>query len=108
MLFRYIYTLTLLVSAEQVTSIDLFLYVVQAAVITVGNDGLAAFFEFIKVIHDFTAKECTAILQSRLVDDDHCTLTSSLKKHCNDWKYRVRKDAYYNRTWNEILPARVQ
>ena len=50
------------------------MHIIQVTILTVSNDGLAAFLEFFKVIHDFTAKECTAILQRRLIDNDCCTL----------------------------------
>lgn len=60
------------VSAEQVTCVDLIPYVIQTAVIAVGNDGLTALFELLQVIYDFTAEEGAAIFQRRLVDDDRC------------------------------------
>ena len=51
-------------------SIDLFLHIVQAAVIAVSNDGLTALLEFIQIVDDLTAKEGAAILQHQLIEDD--------------------------------------
>lgn len=45
------------VSTEQVACVDLFLNIVQAAIVAVGNDGLATLLELLNVIHDLTAKE---------------------------------------------------
>ena len=58
------------VSPEQVAGVDLLLYIIEAAVIAVGNDGLTPLFERLKVVYHLTAKEGRAILQRRLVDDD--------------------------------------
>lgn len=52
--------------------VDLITYVIQTAVIAVGNDGLTALFELLQIIYDFTAEEGAAIFQRRLVDDDRC------------------------------------
>ena len=59
-----------LIPTEQVAGIDLVLYIIQTAVIAVGNDSLTTFLKLLKVIHNFAAKEGAAILQRRLVDDD--------------------------------------
>lgn len=59
-----------LVPAEDVTGVDFFLYVVQANVVAVGDDGLALPLKVVEVIHHFRAEERAAILQRRLVDDD--------------------------------------
>lgn len=51
-----------LVSTEQVSGINLVLNIIQTAIVTVGNNGLTAFFELIKIIDNFTAEESAAIL----------------------------------------------
>lgn len=58
-----------LVSTEQVAGIDLLLHIVQAAIVAVGNNGLAALLELVQIVDNLAAKEGSAILQSRLVDD---------------------------------------
>lgn len=58
------------VPAEDVAGVYLFLYVVQASVIAVGDDGLAPRLEAVEVVHHLGAEERAAVLQSRLVDDD--------------------------------------
>lgn len=47
----------MLVSAEDVTCINLAFYVVKATVVTVGNDGIRLRFEDFKVVHDAAAEE---------------------------------------------------
>lgn len=47
----------MLVSAEDVTCINLTFYVVKATVVTVGNDGIRLRFEDFKVVHDAAAEE---------------------------------------------------
>lgn len=63
-----------LVSTEQVAGIDLLLHIVQAAIVAVGNNGLAALLELVQIVDNLAAKEGSAILQSRLVDDHSGTL----------------------------------
>lgn len=46
-----------LIALEDVAGVDFFLYIVQAVVVTVGDDGLALALEFIKVVDDFAAEE---------------------------------------------------
>ena len=58
------------VSPEQVAGVDLLLYIIEAAVIAVGNNGLTPLFERLKVVYHLAAKEGRAVLQRRLVDDD--------------------------------------
>lgn len=58
------------VSPEQVAGVDLLLYIIEAAIIAVGNDGLTPLFERLKVVYHLAAKEGRAVLQRRLVDDD--------------------------------------
>lgn len=45
-----------LVSAEQIASVNLVLHVIQAAIITIYNDSLAAFLELVKVIYNSVTK----------------------------------------------------
>lgn len=59
-----------LVSTEQVAGIDLLLHIVQAAIVAVGNNGLAALLELVQIVDNLAAKEGSAILQSRLIDDN--------------------------------------
>ena len=47
----------MLVSAEDVTCINLAFYVVKATVVTVGNDGIRLRFEGFKVVNDAAAEE---------------------------------------------------
>ena len=63
-----------LVSTEQVAGIDLLLHIVQAAIVAVGNNGLAALLELVQIVDNLAAKEGSAFLQSRLVDDHSGTL----------------------------------
>lgn len=58
------------VSPEQIAGVDLLLYIIEAAVIAVGNNGLTPLFERLKVVYHLAAKEGRAVLQRRLVDDD--------------------------------------
>lgn len=60
----------ILISSKQIPRIHFACNIIQAAIIAVGNDGLAAVFEFFKVIHNFAAEEGRTILQSRLVNND--------------------------------------
>ena len=50
-----------LVALEDVAGVDFFLDIVQAVVVTVGDDGLALALEFIKVVDDFAAEEGIAV-----------------------------------------------
>ena len=53
--------ISFLVALEDVAGVDFFLYIVQAVVVTVGDDGLALALEFIKVVDDFAAEEGIAV-----------------------------------------------
>ena len=57
------------VSPEQIPRIDLALHVVQAAVITVGDDCLTLFLKVLQIIDHFASKERRPILQRWFVDD---------------------------------------
>ena len=59
----------LLILPEQIPCIHLVGHIVQAAVIAVGDDGLAHGLEAANVINNQTAEEGLAVLQRRLVDD---------------------------------------
>ena len=63
-----------LISVKQVSRVDLVPYVIETAVIAVGNDCLALLLEIIKVVDDFAAEERFAVLESRFIDDDFGTL----------------------------------
>ena len=68
------YLKRLLIPIEQIPRIHLISNIIQAAVIAVGNDCLALLLERIKIVDDFAAEECFAILESRFIDDDFGTL----------------------------------
>ena len=59
-----------LITTEKISCIYLLLYIVQTAVIPVGNDGMALALESIQVIHHFAAEERAAIFECRFIDDD--------------------------------------
>lgn len=58
------------VAAEDVACVDFFLYIVERAVISVGDDGLRLCLELGKVVDDAAAEECCAVLNGGFVDDD--------------------------------------
>ena len=58
------------ISPEQVSGIDLFLYVVQDGIVAVCDDAAAHFFELFDVVDDLAAEEGGAVLQGGLVNDD--------------------------------------
>ena len=64
----------LLVAIEKISCVHSFFDVIQAAIIAVGNDCLALLLERIKIVDDFAAEECFAVLESRFIDDDFGTL----------------------------------
>lgn len=68
------YLKRLLIPIEQIPRIHSFSNIIQAAVITVGNDCLTLLLERVKVIDDFAAEERFAVLESRFIDDDFGTL----------------------------------
>ena len=61
-----------LVSFEDVAGVDFIFHIIQAAVVAVGYDGLAATFELLQVVDHLAAKEGGATLQGGFVDDDGC------------------------------------
>ena len=55
--FNFNFNGNFLVALEDVAGVDFFLDIVQAIVVTVGDDGLTLALEFIKVVDDFAAEE---------------------------------------------------
>ena len=73
-----------LITTEKISCIYLLLYIVQTAVIPVGNDGLAHLLELRKVIDHLAAEERTAVLQSRLVDNHRSSFRLDPLHHAQD------------------------
>ena len=61
---------TFSIPSENISRVYLVLYIVQACVVAVGDDGLAAGFELIQVVDHPAAEESAAVLYGRLIDDD--------------------------------------
>ena len=59
-----------LISPKQIAGVDLFLYIIEDGVVTVGDNGMRLGLELCEVVDDTTAKECGAIGECGLVDDD--------------------------------------
>ena len=59
-----------LITLEDVASVDLLPDVVQAAVIPIGNDGLGHFLEFLQVVYYDATEEGAAIFQGRFINDN--------------------------------------
>ena len=59
-----------LVALENVARVNLIFYVIEASIITVGDDGLALGLELIEVVDDLRAEEGGAVFEGGLVDDD--------------------------------------
>lgn len=47
-----------LISLEEVSCVYFALYIVQLVAVTVSDDGMTSFLEFIKIINNFATKEC--------------------------------------------------
>lgn len=73
-----------LITTEKISCIYLLLYIVQTAVIPVGNDGLAHLLELRKVIDHLAAEERIAVLQSRLVDNHRSSFRLDPLHHAQD------------------------
>ena len=58
------------VPPEYVPRVHLFLHVVEAGVVAVGDDGVALALELLQVVDYTAAEECAAVLYGRLIDDD--------------------------------------
>ena len=59
-----------LISSEDVSCIDLFLYIVETRIIAVGDDGIGLSLELGKIVDNKAAEESAAVLESWLIDDD--------------------------------------
>ena len=64
------YRLKISIATEDVAGVDLLLDVVEAGVVAVGDDGVAAGLEFLQVVYHKAAEEGAAVLEGGLVDDD--------------------------------------
>ena len=59
-----------LISSEDVSCIDLILYIIKAGIIAVGYDGIGLCLELGKIIDYEAAEESAAIFKGWLIDDD--------------------------------------
>ena len=57
------------VSSEYVAGVYFVLYVVEAGVVTVGDDGLRLILEFFQIVDNNAAEEGAAVLKRRFIDD---------------------------------------
>ena len=57
------------ISPENITCVNVILYIVQTTIIAIGNNCLALLLEGFQIIHHFAAEECAAILQCGLIND---------------------------------------
>ena len=64
----------LLISTEYISCINLILYIIQASIVAVGDDGMALCLEGFEVVLYSTAEEGAALFQGWLIDDYLCTL----------------------------------
>lgn len=62
-------SLFILVSSKNISCINFILYIIQTAIITVGNNRLALSLELCKIIHDLAAEECATVFKCRLIDN---------------------------------------
>ena len=76
--------MTILISTENVAGIYFLFYIVQAAVIAIGNDGLRLLLENIEIIHYPTTEEGGAIGQGRFVHNDLGSLGLDAFHHALD------------------------
>ena len=60
----------MLISAEDVPGVDLFLHVVEGRIVAVRDDTAAHVLELLEVVDDLGAEEGRSVLERRLVDDD--------------------------------------
>ena len=63
-----------LVSSKNIACIYFFLYIVQAGIVAVGDDGLGLCLESVQIVYDLAAEEVGSVFEGRFVDDDFCTL----------------------------------
>ena len=66
----FVHKYTALISSKKVSGIDFIHYIIQAAVIAVGNDTVTYFLKFFQISNDPVPEESGPRLQSRLVNDD--------------------------------------
>ena len=59
-----------LIPSEDVSCINLILYIVETRIIAVGDDGIGLSLELGEVVDYKAAKEGAAVFKSRLIDDD--------------------------------------
>lgn len=64
-----IYLILPLIPPENIPRINLPLYVIQATIIAVGDDGVTHLLKLGEVVHHSTTEERAAILQCRLIND---------------------------------------
>ena len=65
----YCYYLYILISSENISCINLILYIIQTSILAVGNDGMALCLEGIQVIDNLAAEEGAAIFECWLIYD---------------------------------------
>lgn len=58
--------------------------VIEAAVVAVGDDGVAEFLELVEVVDDLGAEECGAVFKCRFIDDDFSTFGLDAFHHALD------------------------
>ena len=73
-----------LISTEDVSCIDLFLYIVQDCVVSISDNCLTLRLELLYVINHLAAKEGSSVFKSRLVDDDLSSLCLDALHHSLD------------------------
>ena len=64
----------MLVSTEDVTSVNLILYIIKARVIAVGDNRMALCLECVKVVYHLASEEGASIFERWLIDNHLCTL----------------------------------
>ena len=98
----------LLIPSENIASINFVLYICQAVVEAVSNYGFALRLERGEVINHPTAKECSAIIERRLVNDYlrafgfyalHDALNCRLAEIVRVGFHRQTIDAYHATLW---------
>lgn len=86
-----------LISAEEISCIDLIFHIIQAGIVAVRDDALAAALEFLQISDDLAAEERRAAFQCRFVDNNgsafrfdafHDALDAALAgscRSCSSW-----------------------
>ena len=62
--------LKVLISSEDISCIDLILYIVETCIIAVGYDGICLRLKLGEVVDNEAAEECAAVFEGWLIDDD--------------------------------------